>query len=158
MEREAVVSSQLKSIGYDPSTQKMHIEFGRQSVYEYSNITPEFYAAFRAAPSLGSFFLKQIKTKPDLYPYQRIDKQVEPAPTFPMLVDRNGNPLPLGARVKYAPQYAMDLNDNPFVQYGTVKSWNAEHVFVTYDSTPVASATHPKDLEVIPDVAVEPAS
>jgi hypothetical protein len=63
MERVAVKSSLLASIGYDSVTKVLEVEFknGPSRVYQYSEVTPEKYAEMMQAQSIGSFFLKEIK-------------------------------------------------------------------------------------------------
>lgn len=66
MERIPVTSSQLASIGYDPSTQTLEVEFsaGKRSpasVYQYDNVPPETWDALRSAESHGSYFIRNIK-------------------------------------------------------------------------------------------------
>jgi len=75
MERIPIKSSQLLSIGYDPSTQTLEIEFrpsradGASSVYQYSDVRPEVWDAFHRADSQGSFFYKHIK---GIYAYKKV--------------------------------------------------------------------------------------
>lgn len=74
-----VQSSQIHSIGYDPASSTLVIQFPRKgdsgpepgSKYSYSNFTQEDYDAFMAAESKGSHFIKNIKNK-DQYPYQKL--------------------------------------------------------------------------------------
>lgn len=75
-----VKSSQIHSIGHDAATNTLAIRFpakGRKpgALYQYSNISGEEFAAFAAAPSIGSHFYKHIKSAPDRYPYERIIEQ-----------------------------------------------------------------------------------
>lgn len=68
MERTPVTSSQLASVGYDPGTQTLEIEFnnhrgGPTSVYQYDNVPPETHTAMMKAPSQGSYFYANIKGK-----------------------------------------------------------------------------------------------
>ena len=72
MQREKVDSSQIVSIGYEPETQKLEIEFKTRSVYEYANVEPEVYAELMSAESIGRFFGQKIKSNPEKYPFTRI--------------------------------------------------------------------------------------
>ena len=69
MEHTQVSSSLLQSIAYDKATKILEIQFkGKKEgeagkVYRYANVTQETYERFRAAQSLGSHFLKQIKNQ-----------------------------------------------------------------------------------------------
>jgi len=61
MKRQAVKSSTIRSVGYDPATKKLHIEFSSGSVYEYSDVPAHRHADLLAAPSIGSFLHTHIK-------------------------------------------------------------------------------------------------
>jgi len=67
MPRVEVVSRQIKSIGHDPATNKMHVEFVQHnptkptSVYEYDNVSTEEHQALMAAESIGGYFNKHFK-------------------------------------------------------------------------------------------------
>jgi len=68
MERIPVAnSSQILSIGYDPSILRLEIEFKpfagqtSSSVYIYDNVAAETYTELMRAPSKGSYFQKYIK-------------------------------------------------------------------------------------------------
>jgi hypothetical protein len=76
MERIPVKSSQIVSVGYDPSTQTLEIEFRpmradttETSVYQYSNVPSKVWDEMHGAASVGSFFHKRIK---GVYAYNRI--------------------------------------------------------------------------------------
>ena len=61
MEREHVSSSNLKSIGYDPETQTLEIEFLNGGLYQYINVPERIYNGLMAASSYGSYFDQFIK-------------------------------------------------------------------------------------------------
>jgi KTSC domain len=68
MQRQQVTSSSIKSIGYDPEKQILEIEFKGKGdtpggVYQYLNFTPEDFATFRAAKSIGTYFAAFIRGK-----------------------------------------------------------------------------------------------
>ncbi len=65
MERKEVESSQLKSVGYDPATSTLEIEFKGGSVYQYLDVPFETHDEFMAAESMGRYFGLQIKGKFD---------------------------------------------------------------------------------------------
>lgn len=60
-----VTSSQIAAIGHDAASNTLAIQFLKQgqpgSVYHYSNVTPEQFAEFRDAESIGSHFGKNIR-------------------------------------------------------------------------------------------------
>lgn len=61
MERENVRSSNLKSIGYDSSTQTLEIEFLNGGLYQYFNVPERIYNGLMAASSHGSYFDSHVK-------------------------------------------------------------------------------------------------
>lgn len=66
MERQAVSSSNIASIGYDPDSETLEVEFLKSGrVYQYSNVPLFMYERLMQAPSVGIFFNAEIK---DSYP------------------------------------------------------------------------------------------
>lgn len=62
MEREAVSSSNLASVGYNPDSETLEVEFAKTGkVYEYYNVPQFMYDRLMAAPSVGVFFNAEIK-------------------------------------------------------------------------------------------------
>ncbi|MNE26053.1 hypothetical protein D3C81_713620 [compost metagenome] len=61
MDRMAVNSSNLASVGYDASNQTLEIEFHHGGVYQYYNVTENVYIDLINAGSIGSFFSHNIK-------------------------------------------------------------------------------------------------
>jgi hypothetical protein len=57
-----VNSSSIDSIGFDPQAQELHIKFATGSYYIYREVTMHTYEQFRAAPSVGKFFAKNIRS------------------------------------------------------------------------------------------------
>ncbi len=60
MDRKRVISSKIRSVGYDPRLQVLEIEFSNGSVYAYNGVSPEVHRRLMAAPSPGSFFDDRI--------------------------------------------------------------------------------------------------
>jgi hypothetical protein len=63
IDRHPVVSSDLASIGYDPASQTLEIEFKATGVYHYFSVPADIYESLRTTPSPGKFFLANIKGK-----------------------------------------------------------------------------------------------
>jgi KTSC domain len=68
MERKPVESSQLVSVGYDPKTSTLEIEFRSGSTYQYFDVLPETHEALINAKtpeggSVGRYFGQQIRGK-----------------------------------------------------------------------------------------------
>lgn len=78
-----VASSQIHSIGHDPTTNTLAIRFtkgygsnrGPGSLYHYSNFTADEFEAFKNAESIGKHFGDFIKPFPDKYPYHKVAEQ-----------------------------------------------------------------------------------
>ncbi len=68
MTRTAVKSSNLRSVGYDPTAKILEIEF-KNGVYQYADVPLEVYEALMASASLGRYFIQNIK---DAYPASKI--------------------------------------------------------------------------------------
>lgn len=63
MERSPVKnSSNILSVGHDPLTNKMHVEFRNKKVFEYDDVNAEQHANMMKADSIGSHFSKHIRT------------------------------------------------------------------------------------------------
>jgi hypothetical protein len=69
MKRETVKSSNLRSVGYDWSTQTLEIAFNSGGMYQYSHVPENLYDRLMNAPSHGRYFNHFIKTK---YPTRRV--------------------------------------------------------------------------------------
>lgn len=68
MQRSFVSSSNISSIGYDPKTYTLEIEFHSGGVYQYHDIPQSEYDALMSASSHGSYFARNIKNR---YSYSR---------------------------------------------------------------------------------------
>ena len=69
MQRDHVASSNVISVGYDPKSETLEVEFLSGSIYQYYNVGKNIYEAFMAAPSKGQFLAYQIK---NAFPYSRV--------------------------------------------------------------------------------------
>ena len=56
-------SSSVKAVGYDPASQTLRVQFQSGAVYDYADVPVELHASLAAAPSVGSFFGQNIRTK-----------------------------------------------------------------------------------------------
>ena len=63
MEMTPIKSSNVKSVGFDPESKKMRVEFSNGTMYEYSDVAPHVHAELRSAESVGSYFAKNIRGK-----------------------------------------------------------------------------------------------
>lgn len=69
MYRQAVSSSNLKSVGYDPCLRVLEIEFLRGGVYQYSGVPQHVFDGLMSASSKGQYFHSHVR---NIYPYQHI--------------------------------------------------------------------------------------
>jgi len=69
MDRQAVSSSNLASVGYDPNSNTLEIQFHSGGIYQYTGVPEYVYEELMSASSLGSFFARSIKNS---YPYQQV--------------------------------------------------------------------------------------
>jgi len=63
MERMAVDSSSVRSVGYDPATSELELEFHNGRIYRYQAVPMAAYRLLLRAPSIGEFVNKQIKPR-----------------------------------------------------------------------------------------------
>ncbi|MCF8065018.1 MAG: KTSC domain-containing protein [Desulfarculaceae bacterium] len=61
MDRSAVSSSALVSVGYEPSTMTLEIEFTGGSIYQYFDVPEVVYRELIGSDSLGQYFHSNIK-------------------------------------------------------------------------------------------------
>ncbi len=60
MDRKAVNSSMLASIGYDKATQTLELEFTSGEVWQYMDVPNEEFEALMNAPSHGGYARQNI--------------------------------------------------------------------------------------------------
>ncbi len=61
MQRTAVSSSNITSIGYDPAHEILEVEFHDSSIYQYLGVPEMLYRGLMAAPSHGIFLDTHVK-------------------------------------------------------------------------------------------------
>ncbi len=61
MKRLPVDSSAVCSVGYDPKSLVLEIEYTNGSIYDYYDVPPEIYQEFCEADSMGTFVNFRIK-------------------------------------------------------------------------------------------------
>jgi hypothetical protein len=69
MNRTPVTSSNVVSIGYDPSTLTLEVEFKGNSVYQYFDVTEIVYQELMRASSIGQFMHANIRNN---YRYAKV--------------------------------------------------------------------------------------
>jgi hypothetical protein len=71
MKRMQVSSSMISSVGYDPRSRILEVEFTSGDVGQYSNVPAEKYQEMVSANSIGSFLHREIKPN---YPFTKGSK------------------------------------------------------------------------------------
>ncbi len=61
MDRKYISSSMINSIGYDPETETLEIEFSGGAVWQYSDVPADVWDDFESSGSQGRFFHQNIK-------------------------------------------------------------------------------------------------
>ena len=61
MNRVPVVSSNIRSVGYDESSETLEIEFTSGSIYQYFDVPESEYKRLINAASKGRYFNQNIK-------------------------------------------------------------------------------------------------
>ena len=65
MRRQPVSSSNILSIGYEPESQTLEVEFHSGRIYEYYRVPESVYNALMSASSQGSYFYRHIRDRYD---------------------------------------------------------------------------------------------
>ena len=63
MKREHVDSSSLNSVGYDPESHTLEVEFRNGGVYRYLDVPEDEYSELRGSDSLGRYLNARIKPR-----------------------------------------------------------------------------------------------
>lgn len=69
MDRSLVQSSNVSSLGYDPASNTLEVEFVKGSIYQYFGVPLIVYEQLMAAPSKGQFINTYIK---NAYPFSKV--------------------------------------------------------------------------------------
>ena len=62
MQRQSVNSSNLVSVGYDPTSDTLEIEFKNGTIYRYFNVPPFEHERLMSASSHGIYFNSNINS------------------------------------------------------------------------------------------------
>jgi hypothetical protein len=63
MIRDFVISSDVRAVGYDKTTETLEIEFLSGGIYQYYSFPQTMYEEFMQSASKGKFFHTQIKNQ-----------------------------------------------------------------------------------------------
>ena len=67
--RILVTSTNLRSVGYDPNTETLEIEFRNGRIYQYDNVPTTIHDALMSAISHGEYFAANIRNN---FRYRRL--------------------------------------------------------------------------------------
>jgi len=63
VEREPVKSRILRSMGYDPSTKILEIEFQNNLIYQFFDVPPKVWTDLTRSTEIGKYFTDKVRTK-----------------------------------------------------------------------------------------------
>lgn len=63
MQRTPVASSNVASVGYDPDSSTLEIEFNNGAIYQYFDVNEKVYTELLNASSVGGYLASNIKGK-----------------------------------------------------------------------------------------------
>ncbi len=69
MKRKPIESSMISSVGYDPVSEILEVEFNSGGVYQYGEVSEDIYRELMGAESKGQYFHAHIL---DQYPDVRV--------------------------------------------------------------------------------------
>ena len=61
MERKKVNSSNIRTVGYEASSQTLEVELSDGTIWEYSRVPSEVHRRFMAAPTMISYYRDNIE-------------------------------------------------------------------------------------------------
>ena len=68
---QAVKSSNIRAMGFQDS--QMVVEFMNGGIYSYANVSRSVYHEIVTAESVGSVFIRLVKSNPTAYPFTRLN-------------------------------------------------------------------------------------
>jgi hypothetical protein len=80
MQREALKSRSVKSVGYDPESRELEVEFATGRVYSYSDVPGSVHAWLLRTTNKGSFVTRMIAP---VYAYRLVSDGRPPRGTAP---------------------------------------------------------------------------
>ena len=72
MDRQAIESTSIRSIGYEPINSILEVEFKNGGIYQYFNVPPDVYEELMNTESHGIYFHENIK---EIYQYAKVDEE-----------------------------------------------------------------------------------
>lgn len=72
MTRQQIQSNHIQSIGHDPMSGLLEVEFMNGSVYQYGNVGVDIYNRIMSHPSAGTAFANIIRNNPKGHPFRKV--------------------------------------------------------------------------------------
>jgi len=72
VQREAVESTTMRTVGYDQTNQVLGVEFQSGAIYQYLDVRPAIHKELMASASKGRYFNREIR---DIYTSVRVDQR-----------------------------------------------------------------------------------
>lgn len=69
MKRQSVISSMIRSVGYDKKAEVLEIEFTSGTVYQYLDVKADVHKKLMQAGSKGTYFADSVR---GAYPFARV--------------------------------------------------------------------------------------
>ncbi|AUH01196.1 KTSC domain-containing protein [Pectobacteriaceae bacterium CE70] len=69
MQRKRVSSTELFSVGYDPETSTLEIEFLNGSLYQYKGVARMIYEELMSTSAKNRYYTRYVKNS---FPYEKI--------------------------------------------------------------------------------------
>lgn len=66
-------SDNVESISYNMKSSTMKVRFNTSAEYIYYGVVPHIFGAIICSENVGKFLYTMVSSKPDVYPYKRID-------------------------------------------------------------------------------------
>lgn len=70
---EVYNSENIESISYSLESRTMKVRFTTTATYVYYGVEPDIFATVIISKDIGKMFYAVVSSKPDTYPYERID-------------------------------------------------------------------------------------
>lgn len=108
-----VESSNIKAIGYDVDSKTLRVEFaprkdGTVARYDYAEVPVELFEGMKAAPSVGSFFARNVKQLYDVKAKEEVKPEAAQA--------AGAEPAVTPQLTREGLKEALDLNDRNGLQ------------------------------------------
>lgn len=61
MKRQPVASSMLRSVGYEPASETLEVEFTHGAIFQYFGVPEDVFHVLMTAPSMGQYFNDEVR-------------------------------------------------------------------------------------------------